>query len=109
MSTITSSTEKLVKVNPRCWNNLSEKILTPDVLKLIGKLHLHLNEDRLTLLADRSKRQREYDAGEVPHYLDLNSEAAAGNWKVAELPEDLLTRRVEITGPISSSKMVINM
>jgi malate synthase len=31
------------------------------------------------------------------------------DWKVAPVPKELTTRRVEITGPVSSSKMVINM
>ncbi|NNF01593.1 MAG: malate synthase A [Bacteroidia bacterium] len=109
MSTTTSSAEKLVRVNPRCWNNLSEKILTPELLQLIGKLHLEMNQERKSLLESRTSRQEKYDAGELPGFLDENSVAASSSWKVAELPQDLLKRRVEITGPINSAKMVINM
>jgi malate synthase len=54
-------------------------------------------------------RQRDFDQGALPDFLDRNSEMVKGDWKVNPLPPELLTRRVEITGPVNSAKMVINM
>lgn len=91
------------------WTQENQKILTPEFLKLVGNLHQELNLNRQELLKARDDRQKEYDQGRLPEYLDKNSEAVAGNWKVAAIPEELSCRRVEITGPVHSAKMVINM
>lgn len=84
--------------------------LFPETLiGLLHDLHTELNPDRKALLRDRKTRQNIYDSGETPEFLNQNSTAVAGDWKVAPLPKDLLKRRVEITGPVNSAKMVINM
>ena len=41
--------------------------------------------------------------------ITLGAMALSGGWKVAPVPADLRVRRVEITGPVNSAKMVINM
>lgn len=83
--------------------------LFPEELKsLIIDLHLAFEVERQTMLAARSYRQSLYDLGEVPRF-EKGHPAKTTNWNVASIPADLLDRRVEITGPISNPKMVINM
>ena len=62
---------------------------------------------RNKLLARRVVRQNEFDAGALPDFLPETKPIREGDWKVAEVPADLLNRRVEITGP-AEPKMVIN-
>ncbi len=77
--------------------------------ELLQKLHTKFETRRQELLALRKERQNKWDQEELPGYLDQNTEMVQGNWKVAPIPEDLLCRRVEITGPVNDPKMVINM
>jgi malate synthase len=78
-------------------------------VRLLAALHRALEGERQTLLAARREWQASIDAGALPDFLDKASPAARGSWTVAPIPSDLLTRRVEITGPANSAKMVINM
>lgn len=87
----------------------AKRVLTPKFLELLKSLQEKFEPQRQALLEARAKRQEEYDRGQVPQYLDRNSEAVAGNWKVAAIPADLMRRRVEITGPVNSARLVINM
>ncbi len=52
-------------------------------------------------------RQRAVDAGQLPGFLPETETVRKADWKVAPIPQDLLDRRVEITGPVER-KMVIN-
>jgi malate synthase len=93
-------------------NALTEQaatLLTADALQTFTHLHRKFNPRRNELLSMRKERQHTYDNGALPAYPDKNSEAASGDWKVAPVPKDLQKRRVEITGPVNSAKMVINM
>jgi malate synthase len=85
-----------------------EKILTPEALAFLEKLHHKYNPTRLSLLEKRATRQRQIDKGVYPDFL---AETAAirqdSSWKVAEAPADLQKRHVEITGP-TEKKMMIN-
>lgn len=98
-----------VTIAERAWNADTQEIFSPDLVNLIRELHLKFEHKRQELLKTRQEKQKKYDAGEVPTYLDKNSEAVAGDWKVHPIPEDLKVRRVEITGPVHDPKMVINM
>ena len=91
------------------WNERSQRILTPEALALVADLHRRFESERQSLMRARREFQAAWNAGETPNFLDRDSEAATGDWKVGEIPEDLLCRRVEITGPSNSPKMVINM
>ncbi len=59
------------------------------------------------LIARRAERQRHFDAGERPGFLPETRTLRESNWRVGTIPEDLLDRRVEITGP-TDRKMIIN-
>lgn len=83
--------------------------LFPQALQLLlSQLHEEFEVERQSLLAARRDRQTRFNRGEVPHFL-TEGPAKSEPWMVAAIPEDLQDRRVEITGPISNPKMVINM
>jgi malate synthase len=84
-----------------------ETILTPQALTLVATLHRTFEQRRRQLLARRAERARRLDAGERPDFLDETRHVREGNWTIAPLPQDLLCRRVEITGPVER-KMIIN-
>ncbi|VDK61066.1 unnamed protein product [Anisakis simplex] len=86
-----------------------EKILTPDAMRFLKKLHQKFDSRRLQLLAKRRIVQASIDNSE--YFPDFNPETKALredlSWTGAVIPNDLLDRRVEITGP-TDRKMVIN-
>ncbi|BDU76755.1 malate synthase A [Mesoterricola sediminis] len=82
-------------------------ILTPAALDFIASLVRRFQPELDRLLEQRRHRQEAFDRGELPGFLPETAELRAGAWKVAPLPEVLLDRRVEITGP-PERKMLIN-
>ena len=84
-----------------------EQILTPEALRFLAGLARQFDERRHELLARRAERQKLFDAGESPHFLDETKEIREKDWTIGPLPDDLQDRRVEITGPVDR-KMVIN-
>lgn len=84
-----------------------EEILTTEALAFVAKLHRQFEGRRRELLAARVVRQAELDNGKLPDFLAETAAIRAGDWKIAPLPQDLLDRRVEITGPVER-KMMIN-
>ncbi|SFI89596.1 malate synthase A [Thermoflavimicrobium dichotomicum] len=85
-----------------------DEILTPEALAFVAKLAKKFTATRDRLLYNRKKRQKEIDAGKLPDFLPETKEIREGDWTIAPLPADLQDRRVEITGPASDRKMVIN-
>ena len=83
------------------------EILTAGALDFLVALHEHFNTTRKALLEKRAARQQEYDAGFLPNFLPETREIRESNWKVAPIPDEILDRRVEITGPVDR-KMIIN-
>jgi len=83
------------------------KILTPDALALVAKLHRAVNGRRHELLAARVQRQAELDGGKLPDFLPETKSIRDSDWIIAPIPRDLQCRRVEITGPVER-KMIIN-
>ena len=84
-----------------------ERLLTPDALSFLAGLHRAFEAARQDRLVARRQRQAAFDAGALP---DFRSDTAAirnGDWRVGPIPQALLDRRVEITGPVDP-KMVIN-
>jgi len=84
-----------------------DEILSPEALAFLAKLHRRFNGRRLELLDHRAKRQKRFDAGELPDFLPETRAIREGDWKVAPIPADLTDRRVEITGPVDR-KMIVN-
>jgi malate synthase len=83
------------------------EILSAEALAFLADLHRRFNRQRLELLARRAERQKLLDAGQLPDFLPETKSVRDGDWKVAPIPEDLLDRRVEITGPVDR-KMIVN-
>lgn len=84
-----------------------EQLLTPAALTFLAGLHRRFEATRQARLAARVTRQAEFDAGALPDFRADTAEIRAGDWRVSDLPQALLDRRVEITGP-TDPKMVIN-
>ena len=83
------------------------QILTPPALDFIARLHRQFEARREELLARRAARQKEFDAGRMPDFLPETAKVREARWTIARQPQDMLDRRVEITGP-TDRKMVIN-
>ena len=84
-----------------------DDVLTPDALRFVEGLIREFGPRRTALLEARRDRQRRLDAGELPDFLLGTADIRKADWKVAPIPNDLVDRRVEITGPVER-KMVIN-
>src|SRR5690606_19724859 len=84
------------------------EILTSEALAFVTQLSRSFEEQRQALLQRRTQVQAALDAGGTLDFLPDTAEIRAGDWVVAPLPADLQDRRVEITGPSSDRKMVIN-
>ncbi len=92
----------------RCSIDKQDTIFSPACNAFIEKLAIEFAPRIDTALKARTERQQDYDNGVFP---DFNPETATirnGDWRVSALPEDLQDRRLEITGPPSNEKMVIN-
>ena len=83
------------------------RVLTPEALDFVARLHREFNPARERLLARRAERQQALDAGAFPDFLPETAAVREGEWRVAAAPPDLDDRRVEITGPVER-KMMIN-
>jgi malate synthase len=84
-----------------------DKILTPTALDFITTLERKFGAERKRLLAQRAAVQAQLDGGWRPTFPAETKAIRDADWTVAPLPQDLLDRRVEITGP-TDRKMVIN-
>ncbi len=84
-----------------------QSILTPEAKAFLIELHTKFNARRLELLKERVKMQEYFDKGNFPSFPEETEEIRSSSWVCAPLPEDLLDRRVEITGPVDR-KMIIN-
>ena len=84
------------------------EIVTDDALGFVAELHRNFETTRRRLMDARKRRQTEIDAGATPDFLTETRAVREGDWRVQPAPADLANRRVEITGPSSSRRMVIN-
>ena len=87
----------------------ASEILTPDSLRFLGYLCHKFEDRRQALLAARASKAMTFDSGGVPHFeggvkvgdgmREPHSKATEDpHWRCASVPEDVLDRRVEITG-----------
>jgi malate synthase len=84
-----------------------QSILSAEALEFIAALTENFAPQVTALLEAREARQRGIDAGRMPDFLPETRSIRESDWRVAEIPQDLLDRRVEITGP-TDRKMIIN-
>jgi malate synthase len=82
-------------------------VLTPEAIAFVNDLAERFSGARSRLLARRDELQREFDDGALPDFPPATRELRESSWRIGAIPQDLLDRRVEITGP-PERKMVIN-
>ncbi|MEO7111001.1 MAG: malate synthase A [Polyangiaceae bacterium] len=86
---------------------VEKTILSDAALTFVGDLVERFTPRIEQALLARVERQKKFDAGELPDFLPETKAVRKGDWKVSPVPDDLLDRRVEITGPVDR-KMIIN-
>lgn len=86
----------------------ADEILSSEALAFVEKLHQRFAATRNELLeARRAARSQAAESGQLD-FLPETREIRESEWTVAEAPEKLRDRRVEITGPVAPAKMAIN-
>jgi len=96
-----------IKVSGKILSRYNE-ILSKEALEFIKEIHEKFNNTRLELLEERKKRQKAIDNGAKLDFLKDTTKIREGNWKIKNIPKDLLKRQVEITGPPIPKKMFIS-
>ena len=89
---------KSIKINGNILSRYSE-IISNEALEFIKEIHERFNSKRLDLLNERKKRQDDIDKGAKLDFLEETKKIRDSNWKIKNIPKDLLKRQVEITGP----------
>lgn len=84
-----------------------EVIFTEGAVALLESLCREFADEVPVLLAKRKDKQARIDKGALPDFLPETRAIRDGAWQIRGIPDDLLDRRVEITGPVER-KMVIN-
>jgi len=85
-----------------------DEILSNEALEFIQAIHAEFNSRRLELLDKRKERQKAIDNGEKLDFLAETKKIRETDWKIKNIPQDLLKRQVEITGPPVPKKMFIS-
>ncbi len=89
------------------FSHAEKQLLTPEAQQFLLELVTHFSAERERLLVLRQQRQQRYDAGQLPDFDMETASIRESTWRIGTIPDDLLDRRVEITGP-PERKMVIN-
>ncbi|MDP6344450.1 MAG: malate synthase A [Alphaproteobacteria bacterium] len=82
-------------------------ILSMEALAFLAAMERQFGQRRLDLLDYRIEVQEKIDGGWLPDFLPETRKIRDGDWTITSIPEDMLDRRVEITGPVDR-KMIIN-
>ncbi len=98
---------KKININGKILSRYDE-IISEEALQFISEIHDNFNNTRLTLLKERKKRQDKIDRGEKLDFLKETKKIRDTDWKIKNIPQDLLKRQVEITGPPVPKKMFIS-
>jgi len=98
---------KSIKINGNILSRYSE-IISNEALEFIKEIHERFNSKRLELLNERKKRQDAIDNGNKLDFLEETKKIRNSDWKIKNVPKDLLKRQVEITGPPVPKKMLIS-
>lgn len=100
-----TTTEELAFSQP--FGEQEQQILTPEAIEFLSELATRFTPKRNKLMAARIQQQQEIDRGNLPDFISETNSIRNSEWKIRGIPQDLLDRRVEITGPVER-KMVIN-
>ena len=98
---------KSIKISGDFLSKYNE-IISDEALRFVQEIHEKFNPRRLELLNERKKRQEVIDNGGKLDFLNETKKIRDSNWKIKNIPEDLLKRQVEITGPPVPKKMLIS-
>ena len=98
---------KSIKIDGDFLTKYNE-IISNEALHFIQEIHEKFNPRRLELLNERKKRQEAIDKGDKLNFLDETKKIREADWKIKNIPNDLLKRQVEITGPPVPKKMLIS-
>tara|TARA_Y100000310_G_scaffold344394_1_gene456939 strand:+ start:1924 stop:3534 length:1611 start_codon:yes stop_codon:yes gene_type:complete len=98
---------KSIKISGKILSRYSE-IISNKALQFIQEIHEQFNSKRLELLNERKKRQKAIDSGGELNFLNETKKIRDAKWKIKNIPDDLLKRQVEITGPPVPKKMLIS-
>ena len=85
----------------------TSSIFTDEANQFVESLHNKFSAKISELLQARASRQEDFNNGTLPDFLPSTKEVRSADWKVRDIPVELLDRRVEITGPVDR-KMIIN-
>lgn len=88
-------------------NSAYSEILTPEAVRFLIELSERFDARREQLLEKRLQRWEQLRHGALPSFLPETKDIREGSWTVVPIPQPLLDRRVEITGPVER-KMTIN-
>ena len=88
-------------------NDVYSDLFSEELMQFLVALHENFNTRRISLLEDRNDVQKQFDKGHCPKFLDETKAIRESDWKCSPIPEDIVDRRVEITGPVDR-KMIIN-
>lgn len=107
--TMSAQLQNSAALPPRLTQTLPDQdgVLDDSTLVFLASLHHAFDTSRRTLMAQRQKRQAQFDAGALPNFRPDTRQIRMSDWRVAPIPEALRRRQVEITGPVDP-KMVIN-
>ena len=86
-----------------------DEIISDEALQFIQEIHENFNKTRLQLVNERKKRQKAIDDGAKLDFLDETKKIRNTDWKIKNIPKDLLKRQVEITGPPVPKKMLLQI
>ena len=89
---------KSIKINGDFLTKYNE-IISNEALQFVQEIHEEFNPRRLELLNKRKKRQEAIDGGDKLNFLDETKKIRDSNWKIKNIPKDLIKRQVEIPGP----------
>ena len=89
------------------WPDGADWLFTPEAQQFLTELHHRFGADIDERLAERRLRQKRFDDGMDPHFLEETRSIREDDWRIRPPPADLQDRRVEITGPPERS-MVVN-
>jgi malate synthase len=87
---------------------LKERSLTPAIRAFIEDLVQRWEPLRCEVLAQRDARRKVLSSGDVS-FLEETAHVRQGRWKVADLPAELMERRVELIGGVTRPELVDGM
>ena len=96
-----------IKIHGEILSRYNE-IISDEALRFVQEIHKKFNINRLKLLNERIKRQKDIDNGGKLDFLAETKKIRDADWKIKNIPKDLLKRQVEITGPPVPKKMLIS-